>query len=228
MYQAYYRMHPSSEFSEIYSAYAAGCLDPGFALMVETQAALRPEIKRALIKSDIIASIMLETETESAVSEDAFQKTLKMIEAGETNGKTIRPAAHQAIDAIEEILALPEPLRDTVLETSLSRDWQMLTPGVRRLSLDIHSEAEAELYRIEPRKTVPRHSHSGPEFTLVVSGGFSDESGQFGPGEMCVKGPDNIHQPTADADGVCYAFSLREGGLKFTGLMGMAQRLLGQ
>lgn len=218
----------SSEFSEIYSAYAAGCLDPGFALMVETQAALRPEVQRALLKAEMIAGIMLESEDQVALSDNAFAKTLDMIADYEANGVTSKPAAQRASDSLEEILALPDALRDTVLESSVKRDWQMLTPGVRRLVLDVDSEADVELYRIEPRKTVPRHSHDGSEFTLVVSGGFTDESGQYGPGDMCLKGPENVHQPTADADGVCYALSMREGGLKFTGMMGVVQRLLGQ
>ncbi|MEO1189022.1 MAG: cupin domain-containing protein, partial [Pseudomonadota bacterium] len=30
---------------------------------------------------------------------------------------------------------------------------------------------------------MPKHSHHGSEFTLVVAGGFTDESGSFGPGD---------------------------------------------
>jgi putative transcriptional regulator len=29
-------------------------------------------------------------------------------------------------------------------------------------------------------------------------------------------------------DGVCYALAVRDGGLRFTGLMGVVQRLIGQ
>ena len=230
MYRAYQDMASAvtSEFSEIYSAYAAGCLDPGFALMVETQASLRPEVKRALVKAEMIAGIMLETEAEALVSDGALDRTFAMIDAFEAEERPSRPALKLASDALEEILALPEPLRDSVLESSIKEDWKMLTPGVRRLAMHVGSEAEVELYRIEPNKTVPRHSHSGSEFTLVVTGGFTDETGHYGAGELSIKGPDNTHQPTADTDGVCYALSLREGGLKFTGMMGVVQRLLGQ
>ena len=62
-----------SDFGEIYSSYAAGCLDPAFCLLVETQAALRPEVERA-----------------AKVSEGAINKALAMIDAYETD---IRPTA---------------------------------------------------------------------------------------------------------------------------------------
>ena len=93
--------------------------------------------------------------------------------------ETILSECHEALD---EVLALPEPLRETVLQSLQTSKWQGLTQGIRRLRLDAGSMAEVELYRIEPGCTVPRHSHKGSEFTLVVAGGFTDESGSFGPG----------------------------------------------
>ena len=230
MFRAYFDMATAeiSEFSEVYSAYAAGCLDPGFALMVETQAVLRPEVQRALIKAEAIAGIMLEKEVEKPLSDSVFVATMSLIDAEESNPSQLQTAVRTASAELDEILLLPSPLRETVLETALQNDWQTLTPGVRRMKLSVDSEAEVELYRIAPLSTVPRHTHSGSEFTLVVAGGFHDETGQYGPGDLCLKGPENTHQPTADAEGVCYALSLREGGLRFTGMMGLLQRVLGQ
>ncbi|MEO1100683.1 MAG: hypothetical protein AAFW65_02440 [Pseudomonadota bacterium] len=45
-------------FSELYSAYAAGCLDPAFALLVETQSALRADIADKVRQSEIIAGAL--------------------------------------------------------------------------------------------------------------------------------------------------------------------------
>ena len=217
-----------SDFSEIYSAYAAGCLDPGFALMVETQAALRPEVQRALIRAEMISGILLEKEAISGVSDQSLERVLDRIDASETEDTQLRRAAQNATDSLQELLDLPAPLREVVLESALDHDWQSLTPGVRRLKLSLESQAEVELYRIEPRRTVPRHSHTGSELTLVVAGGFTDETGHFGLGDISIKGPENTHQPTADEHEVCYALSIREGGLRFTGIMGAIQKVLGQ
>ncbi len=217
-----------NDFGEVYSSYAAGCLDPAFCLLVETQAALRPDVSRAVARAESIAGIFLETEQSAELSKGAAATAMAMIDAFEASRASSDLAVHHANEGLDEFLALPEPLRETALQSFQSNKWQTLTRGIRRLRLEANSQAEIELYRIEPGCTVPRHSHKGSEFTLVVSGGFSDENGSFGPGDISMNGPEDTHQPTGDMDGVCYALAVRDGGLKFTGMMGLVQRLIGQ
>lgn len=217
-----------NDFGDVYSSYAAGCLDPAFCLMVETQAALRPDIGRAIARAESIAGVFFESEEQAQLSEGAADRALAMIDAFEADELAQVKAANTAGESLDELLALPEPLRETALTSLQSSKWKNLTQGIRRLKLDAGSQAEVELYRIEPGCTVPRHSHAGSEFTLVVAGGFTDESGRFGPGDLSVKGPNDTHQPTGDMDGVCFALAIRDGGLKFTGMIGLVQRLIGQ
>ncbi|MEL7040378.1 MAG: ChrR family anti-sigma-E factor [Pseudomonadota bacterium] len=217
-----------SDFGEVYSNYAAGCLDPAFCLLVETQAALRPDVERAVARAETIAGVFLETEAIAPLSDGAIDKAMAMIEAYEAGAETRAAAVHAANDGLDELLRLPEPLRETALQSFQTQKWQGLTPGVSRLKLDADSAAEVELYRIERGQTVPKHSHAGSEFTLVVAGAFSDETGRYQAGDISLKGPEHTHQPTADTDGVCYALAIRDGGLKFTGMMGLVQRLIGQ
>jgi len=217
-----------SDFGEVYSSYAAGCLDPAFCLLVETQAAIRPEVERAVARAETIAGIFFESEETATLSADAISTAMTMIDAHEAVERPLKSAVQSAGDGLDELLHLPEPLRETALQSFQHNKWQNLSTGIRRLKLEAGSQADVELYRIEPGSTVPKHSHSGSEFTLVVSGGFSDESGSFGPGDISLKGENDTHQPTGDTDGVCYALAVRDGGLKFTGMMGLIQRLLGQ
>ncbi|MEM7638972.1 MAG: ChrR family anti-sigma-E factor [Pseudomonadota bacterium] len=217
-----------NDFGEIYSSYAAGCLDPAFCLLVETQATLRPDVQRAVARAETIAGVFFESEEKAALSVGAADKALALIDAYEAGERPVAKAVKLAGEGLDELLDLPEPLRETALHSYQTHKWQGLTQGIRRLKLDAGSEAEVELYRIEPGCTVPKHSHHGSEFTLVVAGGFSDESGSFGPGDISLKGPEDTHQPTGDMDGVCYALAVRDGGLRFTGVMGLIQRLVGQ
>lgn len=217
-----------NDFGEIYSSYAAGCLDPAFCLLVETQATLRPDVQRAVARAETIAGVFFESEEKAALSTGAVDKALALIDSYEAGERPVATAAKLAGEGLDELLDLPEPLRETALHSYQTHKWQGLTQGIRRLKLDAGSEAEVELYRIEPGCTVPKHSHHGSEFTLVVAGGFSDESGSFGPGDISLKGPEDTHQPTGDMDGVCYALAVRDGGLRFTGVMGLIQRLVGQ
>ena len=219
-----------NDFGEIYSSYAAGCLDPAFSLLVETQAALRPDVKRAVARAETIAGVFFESEDITALSNGAIDKAFAMIDAFEA-GEQSQPRAnaiHLAGEGLDELLGLPEPLREVALTSFQENKWRGLTQGIRRLKLDAGSQAEIELYRIDPGCTVPKHSHAGSEFTLVLAGGFSDETGNFGPGDISLKGPNDMHQPTGDMAGVCYALAVRDGGLRFTGMMGLVQRLVGQ
>lgn len=218
----------NTDFGEVYSAYAAGCLDPAFALMVETQAAIKPEVSRAISRAEMVAGIIFEAETPSEMSDSALDDMLAVIDAHEARPQMQVKGARKASGAIDELLALPDPLRDHAIDAAGRAGWQTLKTGVRRLKLDLGSQAEVELYRIEPGATVPKHRHVGDEFTLVVSGGFYDVDGSYGPGDLCIKGEHDMHQPTGDMDGVCFALAVHEGGLRFTGLAGVVQRLLGQ
>ena len=106
-----------NDFGEVYSGYAAGCLDPAFSLLVETQAALRPDVARAVARAETIAGVFLETEERAAVSANAMDKALAMIDAFEA-GHQPEPRAqaiHMAGEGLDELLDLPEPLRETAL-----------------------------------------------------------------------------------------------------------------
>jgi len=99
--------------------------------------------------------------------------------------------------------------------------------GLKRLPLDLDTSMDAELYRISPGAKIPRHSHGGTEYTLVVAGGFRDEHGGYGPGDVAVIDGAVSHQPVADEDEVCLALVIRNGGLRFEGAFGLMQKLLG-
>lgn len=202
--------------SELYSAYAAGSLDPAFALLVETQAALRPDLYELVALSETVSGVLLETTEPAALRAGALDRAMALIDAFE-------PVAIRQI-ADEDLPTLPVAIRRAL---SASQGWKASVPGIRRMALEIDSPMHVEFYRIEPGAAVPQHSHAGHELTLVVAGGFSDAIGSYGPGDLVVNGSDDTHRPVGDEGEVCFALILRDGGLKFTGPLGMIQRLFG-
>jgi putative transcriptional regulator len=214
----------SAQISELYSAYAAGRLSPSFALLVETQAALRPDIRSDLDCAESLTGIFLEGERPDMLAPNAYEKTLQAIDRLEDRTDRLQ-AAQLASERLSEIMDLPEPLREKALESCVRKGWKRLTSGVSRLELD-QAGSDAHLYRIKPGATVPRHSHKGDELTLVVKGGFSDENGSYGPGDLSLQTPEHTHQPVGDDDGVCLALAVCEGGLKFKGMLGLIQKIM--
>lgn len=214
--------------SELYSAYAAGRLSPAFALMVETQAAIRADIKADIAVSEAIAGAMLEDEKPALMSPNAFEAALRAIDKEPQSEEAHLSAVLDAGRELQEMLDLPEPLREHVLEACERNGWKRMTGGVSRLDIGSGPAVHAHLYRIKPGASVPRHSHKGNEYSLVLQGGFTDASGSYGPGDISMQTPDHTHEPVADDDGVCIVLAVSEGGLKFTGVLGLLQRLSGR
>ena len=212
--------------AEMYGAYAAGALDPALQLMIETQAELRADVRTRLAQADVVAGAFLEQERPAPMSFGAMERALAAIDtAEEEDDRRNSRAAARAGEALNELIRLPEPLRDRVLSDAADKGWKFAGPGLRIMPLDTRGEATAELLRIEPGCGSPAHSHKGVEYTLVLAGGFTDETGSYGPGDISIAGPDTLHRPIADEGEVCFALAVRDGGLAFKGFLGFVQRV---
>lgn len=212
---------------EFYGAYAAGTADPALCLLVETQAQLRDDVRHQLELADCAAGAFLESERPAPMSFRALERTLDLIDRLDPEDTSVRKVASIAQKSLDEMIRLPEPLKDHVFRAVEKTGWQFASPGLRKLDLDIPGGSDVRLLRIEPGHGAPRHTHIGQEYTLVVTGSFTDETGSFGPGDISVVGPDCVHRPIADAGDVCFALTVREGGMKFTGALGIIQKFFG-
>lgn len=212
---------------EFYAAYAAGTLDPALVLLVETQAALREDVRRRLHLSDTIGAAFLDRETPARLSDAALEKTLAQLDLIEKKPSASVRAARIAGSILDELIVLPEPLKEKALVAAGESGWKFGGPGLKTMPLNIHGDAKVEILRIEPGHGAPRHTHQGSEYTLVVRGGFTDSAGSYGPGDLCIAGPQHTHQPIADEGEICYALAVTDGDLKFTGWLGVLQKLFG-
>lgn len=213
------------EVSGLFGEYASGKLDPALVLLFETQAAVRADIAQSLKEADALAGAFFEDERPAALSADALAQTLERIGRAPRQAAPAKRAALEAGKGLDELIRLPEPLRALALTEAGSRGWKNAAAGIQRMQIDLDSAAEVELYRMEPGASAPKHTHAGQEATLVISGGFTDVSGSYGPGDISVKDDRDIHQPIADPGEVCFALSIRDGGIRLTGALGIVQRL---
>ena len=132
-------------FSELYSAYAAGCIDPAFAMMLEAQSLIRADVRGSIAVSEMIAGNFLEAAPAARMSDGALERTLAMIDAIEVPEELQRAAGKSAGDALNELLDLPEPVRSAALDAAGRQGWQMLGLGLKRLKLDVGSSMDVEL-----------------------------------------------------------------------------------
>ena len=77
----------------------------------------------------------------------------------------------------------------------------------------------AKLLRGAPGTEVGHHTHRGQEFTLVLSGGFSDITGSYGPGDLQIADGTLRHSPIADPGEDCINLAVTTAPLKFENLI---------
>ena len=112
---------------------------------------------------------------------------------------------------------VPAPLV-RALGTSLDRvPWKWAGRGVwqHQISLSHECSSSLRLIKVAARLSLPKHSHSGSELTLVLRGSFRDESGQYAAGDVADVSEEIEHAPIADAEQGCICLVATEGKLRF-------------
>ena len=208
------------------SAFHANHVDAALRLLSDTQSALTPTRADNAKVIDAFGSVALDEELPAAVKASFQSDVIAKIDAFEASHAKAKEAAHAAGAALSELLALPQPLRDVSLEAAGQSGWTFAGPGLKSMKLQTGGKLVARLIRIESGFGAPNHDHTGTEYTLVVKGAFHDGHGRFGPGDLSIKRAGQIHHPIAEAGEVCFALTVEEGEVAFTGALGMLQRLL--
>lgn len=194
---------------------AAGNLSSGPALVVATHLSGCGRCRSRIADYEAVGGSLLAEETPMPLRADAFARTLARIDAPEI-GRPPPPVLHAD---------LPAPLNRCAIGS-----WRYVHPRLRwrRLRLPDDPAANVIMLKVGAGFAVPVHSHTGREFTQVISGGFSDALGNFRAGDCIETDEDIEHQPLADADGPCVVLAAVEGRLRLRHWLGrLAQPLIG-
>lgn len=197
-------------------------------LLVDTHATLNPDAPSVLDEPDVVGGVFLETVEPAVIGEGAWSQTLAAIDAAERDDGAHRSAAARGGDALQEVLDLPEPARDSALDALGRGAWTSAGRGIRVLELARDGASKAELLRIEPGCGAPAHGHGGGEYTLVLTGAFRDGDRVFRRGELCAVGAEDVHRPVAEPGDVCYALAVTDAPLEFRGMLGLLQKVMGR
>lgn len=204
--------HLSDEFLV---EYANGSLPGPEALVVGSHLAICTECRDRVETFENVSAILMEDGDVEAVSPDALDAVLAMIDS---------PVEEDAVTPIEfdraTLEVIPPALR-TYLGGSLSvLNWKRTGRGIEEVSLAKQDDIRISLLRIRAGQKVPSHTHRGEEFTLVLSGGYTDGDAHFGKGDVSLADSTKDHAPIADTDGPCLCLTVRNGAAKLTGPIG--------
>lgn len=185
--------------------HAAGSLSPALAAGVAAHLTLCPHCREEVRDYEALGGALVEEAGTGA--EAAFLEPHGAPEAE----PGLRPVAS----------AFPWPLARLEGLDSQALAWKRLLPGVEEHVLEAGRSRRVSLYRVAPGASVPRHTHAGEEFTLVLEGGYTDSFGAFTRGDVEFADDSVDHRPVAMAGRPCVCFVVTEGPLRFRGLAGI-------
>ena len=195
-------------------AYAAGTLPQGMALVVACHLHWCPECRHRVKQAEAVGGALLDNISPVAVSDSALDDILASLDE-------VPAAAPKQVKTSEpNQTELPDPL-STYLNKSLDDlPWKWIGYGMYQVDLNFGGKGAARLFKLAPGVSVPHHTHTGNELTLILRGSYSDEIGRFRRGDVADLDSDVLHQPIVDTGEDCICLIATDAPLKFTGIMG--------
>jgi putative transcriptional regulator len=192
-------------------AYAAGSLSEAAALVVATHLALCPLCRADVGRYEAVGGQLLDEVDPTEIDDAALDQVLAKL-----NGREPAPAPRRAGPAPSN--GIPQPLRDYLGAPLETLKWNLLLPRVREIKLPC-SEAGARLsmLKIAAGGSIPQHTHTGAEYTLVLTGAFTDSTGAYRRGDFAYADDALKHQPIAEASEDCICLALSESPMRLTG-----------
>lgn len=201
--------HPTEE---TLAAYAAGHLDEGRTVVVAAHVAMCPACRGWVSNLVGAGGALLDDLPPAAIAGDALARTIARLDtAAPASPVRVKPATPADLPMLPAS-ARPYPVGR----------WQWLGPGVRWRPIGVpHAHgARVFLLKAQPGTTMPHHTHTGTELTLVLTGAFDHELGHFGPGDIDEADGTIEHQPVVARGEECVCLVAMEGQLQLLGWMG--------
>ena len=205
------------QFDALLAGYVAGTLAEPARLLVRSHLDLSCANRDYVRDLEAACGVMLE---DVAPMEIANRDAMIAAIFANADGDGERITAPRAI-ADPRPTRLPRSLHDFIGKDIDEIPWRTRLPGFReyRLGEDVDG-CSASLLWIRAGQAMPTHTHHGTELTLVLEGGFTDESGHYVRGDVAYADDDVDHRPIADEGEDCLCFAVTEGSLRLTGPVG--------
>lgn len=199
--------HPSDE---LLMAFAAGQKHDALGIMVACHLETCRECQKRSQVFEQLGAELIEETPEVTLSEGLLSTLLNRLD------ETPKPSTSVPGDP-----RLPKPLQRFVPGYFDSLPWSGLSRNIKEFTLPFgDNQYVAKFYKITAGKKLPIHTHKGNEFTLVLSGQFSDSAGDYKHGDFILADTSTHHQPRAGMNEDCICFAVTDAPLKFTGFFG--------
>ena len=198
--------HPGDE---LLLSYASGAASEAVALMVAAHTTFCAQCRGAVQRAEAAGGSVLADVAPAAMSAKAYESLLARLDEP---AREVVKAAHLQSEE-------PAPLQPYIGTDYNALPWRHVAGGISHLPIKTKGGMKARLIRAEPGAGVYKHTHRGEEWTLVLTGSYTDKTGHYAVGDVQSTTPEVVHRPTADAGPVCINLAVTDAPLVFRGLM---------
>jgi putative transcriptional regulator len=191
------------------ASFAAGALDEARGLVVATHVSLCRQCRNAVRAFECVGGALLDTAETTAMNDGALERAMAQLGRVEERVPST-PVAHVAG-------ALPAPLAQYALGP-----WRRIGPRLQWRSVDVPSKEAVRVIMLKgaPGTRLPRHKHTGTEWTCVLEGAFRHDVERYGAGDFDEADETVEHHPVVEEGVACICLVALEGTLKLQSLMG--------
>jgi len=196
------RHHPSEA---TLMSHAAGTLLPLHAQVLALHLAQCPACRQAIRLGEELGGALLDAEPPAAVADDALARVTARLDA--LSSEPPRAAARAAPPGLDA--------------WTRGRRWRPIGLGIKLMPLVPRdgTGTRLDLIRVSPGVALPQHDHTGPEIACVLSGAFTDATGEYRAGDIAEGDIGLDHQPRALTGEDCVCLIATTGFLRARSLL---------
>jgi putative transcriptional regulator len=198
--------HPSNT---TLAAFAAGTLDEARALVIATHLSDCRQCRDAVRTFESVGGALLDAAVPADMSAGALDRAM---------AKLGQPGAVAAVRRdLAEVERLPAPLSHYAMGP-----WRWLGRGIEWRAVDVPSGDAVRVFMLKakPGTKLPKHRHTGTEWTCVFQGAFRHQLGRYGAGDFDEADESVEHDPMVEEGETCICLVALQGSIKLQGFFG--------
>jgi putative transcriptional regulator len=198
--------------------FSAGNLNMALTLAISVHMHSCRDCQAQLQRLTALGGSLLETISPSSADEQDFAALMQQLNTEQP------PANLQTAQPNNSVPATPNTQTNPLLRhlpcAPTDLPWQAQTRSISQYDLTSIikvSGFKLALQKIAAGAQVPKHTHRGKEYTVILQGGFSDELGVYHKGDFIARDARHLHTPTALQNEDCICLTVLSAPLKFVG-----------
>jgi putative transcriptional regulator len=201
--------HPSDA---TLAAFVSGALDEARGIVVAAHLALCAQCRNAVHAFEEAGGALLDDVEPAELSAGALQRAMAALGPLDIIAPAIRDTGAAA--AAGDLPAL--------LSHYALGPWRWIGRGVQWRPVEVASDEGVRVFMLKaaPGTKLPRHRHTGTEWTCVFEGAFTHDLGRYGAGDFDEADETVEHNPVVDAEHGCICLVALQGHIELQGWLG--------